>query len=488
VIWPVWTHWPVRRAIGQVLKELAAYLDALGACVLAGTPAGDPRWMQLGRLHPRRIRDALEAARAIALAIHTRRAGESRTGGNLRVLLGLLESQFLLMVTLASELESLPPGARAVAPDWFAHGAAACEAIRAQLLSRAWRRHARPAAPTPLPAAKDNLAHLLAALEEESARSLLLVSSLDQAVPLQAAEPSAALQVSVRLELRLLADALSIRSPIFRHALRVAIAAAAASLLGAAVSPHHAAWVTVTALVVLQPFSGATVRRAVERTAGTVLGGMVALALTALTARPFALALIMFPLSVAAVVTRRRSYPLFTFFLTPIFVLIATRDSGDWWVAAIRSGDTVLGGAIALATSLLVFRGVDERTGLSNALERMVRAATAYSESALASLAAGEVAQGQLPERRRAAALAISDAEAALERRLAEPLRRGENDERAVELVTYTRRLTMASTTLVTMDARGLLEERSRQELVGRVEQFAQLVRSAAGQLAPGAA
>ena len=319
------------------------------------------------------------------------------------MLLGLLESQFLLVVTLASELESLPPAARAVAPDWFPRSAAACEAIRARLLSRAWRPAARPPIPKHVEAAGDNVARLLAAHEEESARSLALVASLDQAVPLRAAEPSTALEVTVRLELRLLADALSIRSPVFRHALRVAIAAAAAALIGAAVSPRHAAWVTVTALVVLQPFSGATVRRAVERTAGTVLGGLVALALTALTSHPFALALIMFPLSVAAVVTRRRSYPLFTFFLTPIFVLIATRDSGDWWIAAIRSGDTVLGGAIALATSLLVFRGVDERTGLAEALERMVGAATAYSEAVLASLGAGtERAQAHIPERRRA--------------------------------------------------------------------------------------
>ena len=66
--------------------------------------------------------------------------------------------------------------------------------------------------------------------------------------------------------------------------------------------------------------------------------GHYAAAAIALTVQsPASLAVIMFPLSVAAVATHRRNYRLFTFFLTPVFVLLAERFQGDWWVAAARA-------------------------------------------------------------------------------------------------------------------------------------------------------
>ncbi|RYY62977.1 MAG: FUSC family protein [Chitinophagaceae bacterium] len=64
----------------------------------------------------------------------------------------------------------------------------------------------------------------------------------------------------------------------------------------------------------MQPYPGATWTRALERAMGTVFGCLITAALMAVVHAPWALALVMFPLSVAAVYTKPRSYRLFTFF------------------------------------------------------------------------------------------------------------------------------------------------------------------------------
>src|SRR5262249_59273057 len=96
-----------------VYRELAAYIADAKEAIAARAPPGDERWHALVREHHRRVRAAIESARALALAVRARREGETRYGGNVRVLLGVGEAQFPLLATLIQELEALPPDARA---------------------------------------------------------------------------------------------------------------------------------------------------------------------------------------------------------------------------------------------------------------------------------------------------------------------------------------------------------------------------------------
>ena len=95
--------------MSNVFEALARYAAEIETCLRTAVPDGDPRWSQLARVHHRRIREAIEEARRLALGGRARRAGETRVGSNLRVLLGLAETQFPLLVTLkeASELEAV---------------------------------------------------------------------------------------------------------------------------------------------------------------------------------------------------------------------------------------------------------------------------------------------------------------------------------------------------------------------------------------------
>ncbi|HET9155434.1 MAG TPA: FUSC family membrane protein, partial [Myxococcaceae bacterium] len=245
-LWPVWTHLPVRRALARVHEELAAYADAQADSVAGGHSAAE-HWTSLARTHPRRIRDAIEQARAMSLAVRARRFGESVMGSNLRVLLGLAEAQFLLLVTLATELERLPALPEAVA--MLRHLSRRYGEVRSVLVARAWRTPYEEPEP-PAASTVADPAGLLRLLERDSAKSLLVVGALGQERPPAPAQTSPPSPSPVAADTVRLRDVLSPSSPIFRHAVRVTVAAAAAATLGAWLTPSHAAWASITTVAV----------------------------------------------------------------------------------------------------------------------------------------------------------------------------------------------------------------------------------------------
>ena len=454
VVWPVWTHLPVRRAVAKVYHELAAYLTAVAGAIGAGAPHDDQRWNALVREHHLGIRTAIEAARAQALASRARREGETRYGSNVRALLGAAETQFPLLTTLVQELEALPPSARSEPAQRLAAIAASDREVERILVASTIRSRPVPrrlhleAAPRPEPgSAMDSLAARLEALSRDA---VTLTHALDE--PSDAVQKDEGEQTSttpVRRGDRVLAfdtlvAALSPRSPFFKHAVRSAAAALVASTVATLISPRHGFWITLTTLVVLQTDAGATIKRASERVAGTVLGSLVAVVITETVHGPIALSAVMVPLSIAAVATRPRSYRLFTFFLTPVFVLLSEQSLGDWWTAAERAGDAVVGGLVALVAGVLVFPS--KRVPLPDTLVAMLDALAAYAAAVLGP----PVPEEREAAARRASGVAIGTAEASLERFLAEPRRDERQAAGAMLLVTYCRRLEMALTSVYT--------------------------------------
>jgi uncharacterized membrane protein YccC len=163
------------------------------------------------------------------------------------------------------------------------------------------------------------------------------------------------------------------------------------------------------------------------------------------------------------------------------------RHPGDWWTALARAGDTVAGGAIALLAVLVFFPRWEERVGAPAAIATMVRAVEAYVSAVLAAL--DGFAEGRIDDARREAAVAISEAEASLERLLAEPLRRRGDEGRAMEVVTYGRRLALAASTLETLVSRRVSRaDPAIRAGIGRVERFASLVQRAAAKAEVGGA
>lgn len=467
VIWPVWMDLPLRRAEAGVFEALAGYAEALAVCFREQLPSGDPRWSQLARERQGAIRAAIEEARRLALGGRSRRAGETRVGANLRVLLGLAESQLPLLITLheSSELE---------------RGAARRAELLARLAVLVERNHeiavvlrtpnlrhqeGTPSLPPPTSARgpSSSLSALFDHLDDASQTALDLSMALDaraEAAPgLESPERGSRrkhLLLVWRNDWLVLRDACSPRSTFFHHGARVAVTIGLTSIFARYVTTYPQ-WVTVTTLAVLQPHSGATTARAAQRVVGTVLGSVLAVVIELTLRSPVLLGLAMFPLSVAAVVTQRRNYRLFTFFLTPVFVLHGARFAGDWWTAVARSADSALGGAIALFAAVVVFPS-RERTRLPQLLARLLVAVADYARAVLVAAPQRRLTEvdASIASARRDVGLALGDAEGALERLLSEPLHDPQDEELSLQLITYCRRAAAALTTLDTYAARGL--------------------------------
>jgi uncharacterized membrane protein YccC len=460
VVWPVWTHGPVRQAVAAVYRRLAAYTLAVVGVVPPAPPATDRRWSTLVRIHHRGIRDAIEAARAATLAVRARREGETMQGGMVRAALGAAERQFPLLGTLVEEIEALPPAERAAPAARLPAIAEAYHDMETRLVRRAPPLPAVAARrPAPQPAQGAPVSALASTPVALAAR---IEDAIHQAAGMTAPPPAptpAAATSSGAPSLALRGDVLSIRSVFFQHAVRSGCATLIASALGAALDPRHAYWVTLTALAVLQPYAGATIRRAGERVLGTVLGCVAAVAITTSIQSPAVLGGLLVPLSIAAVATRPRSYRLFTFFLTPVFVLVAERHLGDWRTAAERATDSLVGGAVALVVTWLVFPS-SERERLPDALAGVFDALATYGRTVLDELALGRgPGAASLAEPRRRAGIAFGSAETSLERFLAEPLRDQDFAADVVLLLTYTRRLAAALTSLATLASAAPREE-----------------------------
>lgn len=438
IVWPVWPHLAVRRAVVKIYDGLAAYAAAV-AGLSREAAAGDRAWNQVARVQQRSVRDAIEAARAAVVAVRSRRVGgESAVGANLRVLVGSSEAQLFALIALADRLEHSPTLDKPAAAAALDELARMYERLHVAVL---WSGRKRgigvPVAAVP----KSRLAARLHALAHDD---LVLAARLHHAPTRSAVDEAPA-----SMTMRTLADALSPRSATFRHAVRVAAAALVAFVAARMVSPAHVSWVTVTAIAVLQPYPGATLTRAIERTVGTTIGGAIAMGLAMTVHEPLVLAVLLVPLSVAAVVTRPRSYRLFVVFLTPVFLLLSEPGQAGWWTAVARLGDVALGGAIAAGAAAAF--GSWEHVRLGDALAAARRACERY-----VAVVFDAAARDRMAEARAEVGIALGAAELSLERMLAEPrpLQRGADE--AVFAITYLRRLAQSLTALdEVLQARG---------------------------------
>ena len=440
IVWPVWTHFPVRLASAPVWRALARYAEAMESYLRAGGSADDEGWNEILRKHQPALRAALETAREAALASRARHSGESVLGSNLRTLISSAETQMGLLIALG-EVRASSPGM-----DLRKENVFAVLAQRYQRIADILATQKLDDAPLVIGADPTAEHPISKRLLQASAAALRVAHAPSTPAVSPDGLPSLAEDDTIANDLRLLRDTLSFRSPFMTHALRVGLAITAAGIVGHRLSPTHTHWVTITTIAVLQPYPGATLTRGLERVVGTVIGSLVAIGIMFTVRNPIALAVIMFPLLLVAVMTKPRSYRLFTLFLTPVFVLLAERWTMDWGIAIDRCRDAVAGGVVALAAALVFPSREDAR--LADAIRVMLDSLQGYADAVIGRCLGRERGDEQTRAARRDVGIAIGLAETSLERLLAEPLRAAPAAGDAMLLVTQARRLSSAITML----------------------------------------
>jgi uncharacterized membrane protein YccC len=146
------------------------------------------------------------------------------------------------------------------------------------------------------------------------------------------------------------------------------------------------------------------------------------------------------------------NYGFFVLLLTPVFVLLAEPHPGDWGLAGLRVVNTILGGLIALAAAQLLWPAHELETyarqlsDLLRELRALLVNVTAESNPTIPEW------KRAVDDARRRYGVAVTNAEATMQRLIAEDSPNPRRVEAAMTITTYGRR--MASTLSALAEAR----------------------------------
>jgi uncharacterized membrane protein YccC len=454
-VWRIHPFDAPRRALAGAYRALAAL--AMGLAEVMPAPPGDPAWTAHAQHDRRTAREAIEAARASIARTTGERGGMGAVGARLSAGLNVAEGEFARMIALADTLERWPISD----PDQLRRTVRLIKQL-ASVFHRIDRyvEDAEEGAAPPVRLAIRRVARTSAAAPEPT-RNLILdcahaaLHVLDDAPePSQGAlnptvAPSAA--TWIRQTLAPLRAELHPGSLIFRHALRMAISVCFAYLLIRLLHIPYGYWMTMTVVIIQQPYVATTWTRALERVLGSVLGGGLAALLGMAFHSQATLLLLIFPLAVATMAFRPVNYTLFVFFLTPLFVLILDLThpgERELTLAGVRAMNTVIGGVIALAGVTLLWpaSGANRmRLDLASAIEINGR----FASLALANPSdMGPSDHSRVDAARRRAGLASNVAEASQQRAALESWWRRSELNGVANVLGGLRRLAGTATTL----------------------------------------
>ncbi|MES2178916.1 MAG: FUSC family protein [Gemmatimonadota bacterium] len=505
VLWPLRPYRPARLAISACYDALA---DHIALLAMSARLEHTSEWpVPLSPAAATHVRSALENARAVLVQLRRGRPGAVDRGERLLVLgesadqlLGHVVALGDTLSTLrgaarnealhercAALLEALGVTARAIAVGVLSEDSVAKVAV--PWSGEALRIIIRNAPAGTIDPQYEHAAIIFDRAAQFASAAAVSLDALNGGESSAASAATAALvrapaSDDVREEHPLWDSFQAMLSPgslIVRFALRVALVTTVAVALTEALEIKRGYWVTITVIVILQPYTGVTLTRAVQRVLGTVLGALVALALGAYFHDARSILVVATVFVACCVALLPVNYAAFSVFLTPTFVLLAEASAGDWSLAGTRVENTLLGGALALLGARLLWPS-PERTRFPSYASTALRAGAGYLASVIDGYDDRTHTSGDvMRSARRAVGLATINAEESLQRALTE----SHGDEKplapALTLLAYTRRFTASVAALALArhaddGTRGAALVRYREHIVTILEDLATAV------------
>jgi len=431
--WRIHPFGPARRAVADVWDRLAALARMLQR-VLAehtrGEAVAEAAWEAQARAGRGAVRAAIERARATLMDTADARGAASGPATQNLMRLEAADQLFGVMIAFSDHLEhsllqqaspTTPNAARAVLRRLRPLLRMMEDATEREQVARLPRFERAITFMEKAGAADPALAPIARALAERLRVATKLIDP-SQYLPGSGRQGDAGITLRQRITAPAAAN-FTWRSATLRHATRMALvvtAALTATLL------HHGPythWLTITLVLVMQPYFATTWQRTLERVGGTLLGGAVAALLSAMLHNRLHLAGLLPVLGALALAVRQVSYAVYIAVYTPVVILLVEQIrplEDQTSIALARAGYTVLGGLIAVAANIVLWPSWQPEQ-VKQDLATAIAAHAAYARAVLKP-------DGRDPARERSrAGLASNNLEASLQRAMHEP-RRGQRD------------------------------------------------------------
>ena len=215
---------------------------------------------------------------------------------------------------------------------------------------------------------------------------------------------------------------LNLDSVAFRHSIRVSLACVIGYLI-TKIFPYgvHSYWILLTIAFIIKPAFSLTKQRNIERIIGTLVGGLVGVAILLLIKNTTALFIVMVVFMIATYSFLRINYLAMVFCVTP-YVLILFSFLGTEFrvIATERIIDTVIGCAIAFPASYFLFPNW-EAAQLKNFMQGIVEANASYLEKIIRAMSGQKVDELEYKLARKEVYLNSANLSAAFQRMLSEP-------------------------------------------------------------------
>lgn len=221
---------------------------------------------------------------------------------------------------------------------------------------------------------------------------------------------------------RIFWDNLSLRSSVFKHALRVCIACVAGFVIAKLIFyGHHSYWILMTIAFMLKPAFSLTRQRNIERIIGTFAGGIIGVAILYFIPDKTIQFLFMVVFMIGTYSFIRIRYLVTVICITPyILILFSFLGAAFKSVAEERILDTVLGCAIAFLASYFLFPSWESHQ-LKNYMKDMLKANVVYLQKIIEALSGQKVNMLEYKLARKNVYLNSANLSAAFQRMLSEP-------------------------------------------------------------------
>jgi uncharacterized membrane protein YccC len=231
-----------------------------------------------------------------------------------------------------------------------------------------------------------------------------------------------------------LSENFNLRSPIFKHSLRLAVITMVGYGVGMLFSLQNAYWILLTLIVIMRPTFGLTKTRSKERTIGTLIGGALAVGIVLLTQNTTVYGILAIVTLVIAFSMVQRNYKAAATFITLSVVFIYALLRPDIFnVIQYRVMDTLIGAGLATLGNLLLWPAWESH-GMQKTLLETIKANRIYLKEIIGFYNKKGAVPAEYKVARKKAFLEMSNLSAAFQRMTQEPKSKQKNLDKVYEI------------------------------------------------------